>query len=98
MLPQIQLPGLGAGRDGIGRRHGLRRNMQAGGKIVGAAVWNIAHRRAALQRHQPAQRFVQRTVAAGANHQIELAAQLRRGPLGVARPLGGEQLDQIARL
>ena len=72
--------------------------MQTGGKIIGAAVRDIPHRRALLQCHQTAQRFVQRAVAAGTNHQIKFASQLGSGPPGIAGSLSGKQLDEIPRL
>ena len=98
VLAKIQPPGLCAGGNGVGRRHRLGGNAQAGSEIVGAAVGDIAHGRTLGQCHQAAQRFIQRAVSAGADHQIELTTQLRRRPLGVAGTLGDEQLDKIPRL
>lgn len=70
--------------------------MKAGGKVVGAAVGQVAQQRALRQRHQAGDRFVQSAVAAGADHRIVVGAPLRRHAAGVAAGLRDKDPHQIA--
>ena len=93
--PNIQRIGNAAGHSpGRGLHRGVE--VQAGGKVVGAAVGQIAQRRALLQLHQAGDGLVQRAVAAGADHQIILSAPFGGDVTGLAAGLRDEHPHQIA--
>ena len=75
---------------------GVGGQVKAGGKVVGAAVGQVAQQRALRQRHQAGDRFVQSAVAAGADHRIVVGAPLRRHAAGVAAGLRDKDPHQIA--
>ena len=93
----IQIEGV-AVYDALRRLQRRDGDMQAGGKVVGAAVGEIAHLWTLRQLHQAGHHLVEGAVAAGADHQIVCSAQLCRRTGGVSTALGEEYLHQIARL
>ena len=70
--------------------------MQAGSKIVGAAVGQVAQQRAALQLHQTGDGLIQGAVAAGADYHIVLRTPFGRVGPGFAAGLRQKDPHQIA--
>ena len=94
MGPQIQGMG-GALHHRPGRLLHGGGDPQAGGKVVGAAVGQIAHRRAVFQLHQARQRLVEGAVSAGAHHQVIVPAPLGGEAGGVPGGLGQHHPHQV---
>lgn len=57
-------------------RGGLRRicgQMEAGSKVIGAAMGDIAQQRPALQSHEPGDHLIERAVAAHRHHRVKIS-------------------------
>ena len=72
------------------------RDMQARGEVVRASVRQIPERRTLLERHQPRDRLIERSVAPGADDQVELRAVVMDGLRRVAGALRLVDADEIA--
>ena len=95
--PHVQRHGSALGDD-VGGHVGHGGNVQRGGEVVGAAGGQIAQQGLFRQLHQAGNGFVQRAVAAVADHGVVVGTQLQRIARGVAGGLGLLHVHQIPAL
>ena len=92
----VQLPGRG-GHHGLRSHGGLAGDVEAGGKVVGAPLGQIAQQGTPVQPHQAGDHLVQRAVAAHGHHSVVAAAFPGGDLLGLAGGVGAADGQQVAR-
>ena len=99
LVPPADVQGAGrAAEHGHGGGDRVVGDMEAGGKVVGAALGQIAQQGPLLQAHQAGDDLVERAVAAYGHHQIVVAALPLRGLGGVSGSGGFVDGNEIAGL
>ena len=90
----IQLPDLPAD-NGLGGFGWIGGNLQAGGKVIGAALRQIPYHRRMRQRLKAGDDLVQRAVAAYGHHRVIRAAGLLRNAAGIPGRSSAADAEEI---
>ena len=84
--------------DHLCRRCGVIGDVEAGGKVVGAALGKVSQQRRIVPLHETCDGLIEGPVSAGGHHQVILAALPGHGLRGVTGGGGAVDAQQVSRL